>query len=82
MAQRTASTTLQLDNAAVAGALDDTSVVNGNSRVNQIAAQSPQPREDAVFVGPREARIADYIRAKDRRKFPGLAHRASPPPPD
>jgi hypothetical protein len=27
---------------------------------------------------PREARIADYIRAKNRCKFPGLSNRASP----
>ena len=41
-------------------------------------ANGPQPRQDAILVRAGEPAIADHIRAKDRRKFPGLAHRVSP----
>ena len=36
--------------AAVAGALDDAAVMHGDSRVDQVAAQRPQPRENALLV--------------------------------
>ena len=41
----------ELDNRAVAGALDDATVMHGDGRIDQIAAQRPQPRQDAIFVG-------------------------------
>ena len=69
----------KFDDRAVAGALDDAPVVNGDGRIDQIAAQRPHPRQDAILVRPGEPAIADHIRAKDRRQFPGLAHRAGPP---
>ena len=52
--------------------------MHGDGRIDQIAAQRPQPRQDAILVRAGEPAVADHIRAKDRRKFPGLAHRASP----
>ena len=51
-------------------------LMHGDGRVDQVAAQRAQPRQDAILVHPGEPAIADHIRAKDRRKFPGLAHRA------
>ena len=73
----------ELDERAVAGALDDAPVVHGDSWIDQIAAQRPQPRQDAILVRAGEPAVADDIRAKDRREFPGLAHRApSPKRPD
>ena len=51
MAQCTASTTLRNSMiAAVAGALDDASVVHGDGRIDQVAAERPQPRQNPVLV--------------------------------
>ena len=71
--------TPELDNRAIAGALDDPSVVHGDDRVDQVAAQRPEPRQNPVLVGPGKPRIADHVRAKDRSQFSGLAHGAMPP---
>jgi hypothetical protein len=51
-------------------------MVDRDSRIDQIAAERPQPRQDAILVRPGEPAIADHIRAKDRRDFPGLAYGA------
>src|SRR5271170_4303814 len=40
----------ELDDRAVAGALDDAPIVHGDGGVNQIAAQRPEPRQDAILV--------------------------------
>ena len=64
----------ELDEAAVAGALDHAAVVHGDGRIDQIAAQRPQPRQDAIFVGAGEPAVADHIGDQDRRDFPRLAH--------
>jgi hypothetical protein len=45
----------ELDERAVAGALDDAALVNGDGRIDEVAAQSPQPRERALLVGAGEA---------------------------
>jgi hypothetical protein len=50
--------------------------MHGDSRIDQIAAQRPQTRQDAILIRASEPAVADHIRAKDRRKFPGLGHRA------
>ena len=68
----------ELDDAAVAGALDDAPVMGGDGRIDQIAAQRAQARKDAILVRAREPAVADHVRAKDRRDFPGLAHCAPP----
>ena len=39
---------------AIAGALDDASTMHGDSRVDEVAAQCPQPRERALLVRSRE----------------------------
>ena len=64
----------KLDKDAVAGALDDTAVMDGDGGVDQIAAQPPEPRKGTVFVRAGEPAVADNVRDQDRRKFPGLAH--------
>ena len=73
--------TAELDDAAVAGALDDPAVMHGDGRIDQIAAQRPQPRQDAILVGAGEPRIADDVGHQDRGQFSGLAHGATPPRP-
>ena len=77
IAQRTASTTLRNSmRAAVAGALDDAPVMHGDGRVDEVAAQRPQPRERAVLVRAGEPAVADDVGGQDRCDFPGLAHGA------
>ena len=68
----------ELDDDAVAGALDDAPVMGGDGGVDQIAAQRPEPRQRALLVRAGEPAIADDIRDQDRRNFPGLAHGARP----
>jgi len=63
---------------AVADSLDDAAVTHGDLRIDEIAAQRPQPRQDAIFVRANEPAIADHVRAKDSRQFSGLVQRASP----
>ena len=69
--------TAELDDAAVAGALDDPAMVDGDGRVDQVASQRPQPRQNAVLVGPGKPRIADDVGHQDRRQFSSLAHGAN-----
>ena len=52
----------ELDDAAVAGALDDAPMMHGDRRINQIAAQRAQSRQSSIFVRARESAIADHIR--------------------
>ena len=68
----------KLDDAAVAGALDDTAVMGGDGGVDKVAAQAAQARERAILVGARKPRVADDIRNQDRRELSGLAHCAPP----
>ena len=64
----------ELDEAAVAGALDDAAVMRGDGGVDQVAAEAPQPRQRAILVRAGEPAVADDIGDQDRRNFPGLAH--------
>src|SRR5208337_4792157 len=66
----------ELDHRPVAGALDEPPVVDGDRRVDEVAAQSPQPRERALLVSASETAVADDVRDQDRRKFPGSRHGA------
>jgi adenylate cyclase len=42
----------KLDDRAVAGSLDDASVMHGNGGIDEIAAQGPHPRQDASSSTP------------------------------
>ena len=66
----------ELDDAAVAGALDDAAVMRGDGRVDQVAAERPKPRKRAVLVRAGEPAVADDIGDQDRRELSGLAHSA------
>ena len=66
----------KLDEAAVAGAFNDAAVMEGDGRIDQVAAQRPEPRQNAILVRSREPAIADNIRNQYRRNLPGLAHGA------
>ena len=73
--------TAEFDDAAVAGALDDAPMVDGDGRVDQVATKRPQAREDSIFVRAGKPRVADDVGHQDRREFSGLAHGATPPRP-
>ena len=66
----------ELDDAAVAGALDDAAMVHGDCGINQIAAQRAQSRQGSIFVRASQPAIADHIRDQDRCNLPGFAHGA------
>ena len=66
----------KLDEAAVAGALDDAPVMGGDGGVDQIAAQPPKPRQRAILVRAGEPAVADHVRDQDRRDFAGFGHGA------
>ena len=58
--------TAELDNRAVPRALNDPAMMHGDGRVDQIAAQRPEPSKDAILVRASEPRIADDIGHEDR----------------
>ena len=60
----------ELDDAAVAGALDDAAVMQGDGRVDQVAAQRPQPRERAILVRSGEPAVANNIRDQNCCNLP------------
>ena len=67
----------ELDDRAVAGALDDAAVMGGDGRVDEVAAEAAKTRKRPVFVGAGEPGIADDIRDHNRRELPRLAHCAA-----
>ena len=67
----------KLDDAAVAGALDDAAMMHGDCGVNQVAAQRAQSRQCPVLVRASEPRIADDVGHQDRGQFSSLAHGAN-----
>ena len=64
----------ELDDGAVAGALDNSPVMNGDGRINQVATKRPEPRQGAVLVRAGETRKADDVCSQNRGEFPGLDH--------
>ena len=69
----------ELDENAVAGALDDAPMVRVDGGIDQIAAQPPEPRQGAILVRAGEPAVADHIRDQNRRDFSGLAHSSGSP---
>src|SRR5271166_6468539 len=63
----------QLDERAVAGALEDAPVMHGDG-CDEVTAKRPQARERAVLVHVREPAVADHVGRQDRCKLPGLRH--------
>src|SRR5271167_1165142 len=52
---------VELDDRAVAGALDDAAVMGGDGRVDQIAAQPPEARKGSILVRAGEQAVSDDI---------------------
>ena len=65
----------ELNDQAVAGALDDAPVMHGDGRVDQVAAKGPKAGESSIFIRTRKPRVADHVGNQDRRDLPGLARR-------
>ena len=68
----------ELDDRAVAGALDDAAVMGGDGWIDEVAAEPPQARKGPILVGAGEPAITNDIRNQDRRELSGLAHCAPP----
>ena len=64
----------ELDQRSIAGALDHAPVVHGDGRIDQVAAQRPQPRQRAIFVRAGEPAVSDHVGSQDRRQLAVLAH--------
>jgi len=45
-----------------------------DGRIDQIAAEPPEPRQGAILVRSREPAVADDIRDQDRRNLAGSRH--------
>jgi hypothetical protein len=61
----------KLDEAAVPGALDDAAVMRSDRRINQIAAQPPQPRQGTILVRCGEAGYSRRHRRPGSQQFSG-----------
>jgi len=66
----------KLDDAAIAGALDDAAMMHGDCGIDQIAAHGAQSRQSSIFVRTREPAIADDVGDQYRCYFPCLAYGA------
>ncbi len=64
---------LHFDGAAY-GPLEHTSVVHGDGGIDEIAAQSSEPRQGAILVRAGKATETDHIGGQDRREFPFFRH--------
>jgi hypothetical protein len=60
----------------VAGALDDAAFVNGDGRVDQVAAQRPQSGERAILVNRGETAESDDVGDEDRSDLSVFGHGA------
>src|SRR5271166_3876773 len=67
----------ELDEAAVAGALNDTPAMGGDRGIDQIATQPPQARQGAILVRTSQPAVANHIGDQDCCKLPGFGHGAS-----
>ena len=64
----------ELDDCAVASALDDATMMGGDGWVDEVAAQAPDACQRTVLVSAGEPAVADNIRDQDGRELAGLAH--------
>src|SRR5208283_6003205 len=74
MAQRTASTTLRNLTSAPSPVRLNTSVVHGDGGINQIAAQSSEPRQGAILVSAGQTAETDDVGSEDRGEFACRSH--------
>jgi hypothetical protein len=63
-----------LGSAAVPGALDHATLMHGDGRIDQIAAQHPKPRQRAIFIRAGEPAVTNNVGHQDRCQFSCLGH--------
>ena len=68
----------ELNDGSIAGALDHAPIVDGDYRVDQIAAERSQPRQCPILVGASEPAVSDHVRHQNRCELPGLGHGTPP----
>ena len=68
----------KFDDRAVAGAFDDAALVKGDGRVDDVATQRAQARQDPILVRSREPTVADNVRCENRRELTDFAHLTPP----
>jgi hypothetical protein len=66
----------KLDDGAIACAFDDAAVVHGDGRIDQVAPQRSEPRQNSILIRAGKPREPDYVGHQNRSKFPGFAHGA------
>ena len=66
----------ELDNAAVASALDDAAMMDGDRRIDEIATETPQARQGAILVRRGESAVADNVGDQDCSKLARFPHGA------
>src|SRR5208337_1471144 len=66
--------TSKFDQRPIAGALEDTSIMHGDCRIDEIASQGPQPRQCAILVRSCEPTETDHVGGENRRELPFLRH--------
>jgi hypothetical protein len=59
----------KLDDASVTGALDHATVMNGDGRVDQVAAERTRAGKCSLLVGAGEPAVADYVSRENRSEF-------------
>ena len=64
----------KLDEAAVAGPLDDAPVMRVDGGIDEIAPKPPQPREGANLVRTGQLAVADDVRDQNSRDLTGSRH--------
>jgi hypothetical protein len=59
----------ELDQGTIAHQLDDSAVVLGDQRLDELLAQRPQPRDRAGLVVADQPAVADHVRGQNRREL-------------
>ena len=65
----------ELDQRSIPCALDHAPVVHGDGRIDQVAAQCPQPCQGTIFVRAGEPAVPDHVGGQDGGQLAILAHR-------
>ena len=68
----------ELNDAAVASALDDAAVMGGDGGIDEIAMEAPQARQGAILVRRGESAVTDNVGDQDRSELARFPHGASP----
>jgi hypothetical protein len=68
----------KLDDRPIAGAFHHPAVVDSDGRIDEIAAQRPEARQNPILVRAGESAEADDIRRQDRCEFSPLGHAPRP----